>query len=54
MGQMSEIDIEAKARIDQETEGMDNYDREEYFRKHIETRRDQVYKEYLDAARMVR
>jgi hypothetical protein len=54
MGQMSEIDVEAKARIDQETAGMDNYDREEYFRKHIETRRDQVYKEYLDAARMVR
>ena len=54
MGWMSEIDAEAKARIDLETAGMDNYDRDEYFRKHIETRKDQVYKEYLDAARMVR
>ena len=54
MGKMSEIDAEARARIDQETAGMDNYDREEYFRKHIKTRQDQVYKEYLDAAKLVR
>jgi hypothetical protein len=54
MGKMKEIYTEARARIDQETAGMDNYDREEYFRKHIKTREEQVYKEYLDAAKLVR
>ena len=54
MGKMKEIYTEARARIDQETAEMDNYEREEYFRKHIKTREEQVYKEYLDAAKLVR
>lgn len=53
MGQMSEIHAEAHARIDQETEGMDNYDAERYRSLHIDERLNQVFKEYLDAARMV-
>jgi hypothetical protein len=54
MGQMNAIDLEARIRIDQETAGMTNYDKEEYFKRHIETRRNQVFEEYLNAARMVR
>ena len=54
MGEFSDIDAEARARLDQETEGMSNYDRDEYVKRNLQTRWDEVTKEYLDAARMVR
>jgi hypothetical protein len=54
MGQWSEIDAEARSRLDQETEGMSNYDRDEYITLNLQARWDEVTKEYLNAARMVR